>query len=30
MNTYPDWTKEADSAAKDWRNLDAVYPSDKE
>ena len=30
MNTYPDWTKEADSAAKDWRNLDAVYPDDKE
>jgi hypothetical protein len=30
MNTYPDWTQEADSAAKDWRNLDSVYPSDKE
>jgi hypothetical protein len=30
MNTYPDWTKEADSASKDWRNLESVYPSDKE
>ena len=30
MNTYPDWTKEADSASKDWRNLESVYPSDEE
>ncbi len=30
MNTYPDWTKEADSAGKDWRNLETVYPDDKE
>ena len=30
MNTYPDWTRDADSANKDWRNLDAVYPSDSE
>lgn len=30
MNTYPDWTNKADSASEDWRNLDSVYPSDKE
>ncbi len=30
MNTYPDWSAEAPSANKDWRNLDSVYPTDKE
>jgi len=30
MNTYPDWSKEANSAGSDWRNLDAVYPTDEE
>jgi hypothetical protein len=30
MNTYPDWTNKADSASKDWRNLESVYPDDKE
>ncbi|MCZ6831573.1 MAG: quinohemoprotein amine dehydrogenase subunit gamma [Gammaproteobacteria bacterium] len=30
MNTYPDWSKEANSAGSDWRNLDAVYPADEE
>ena len=30
MNTYPDWTKDANSAGSDWRNLDAVYPTEKE
>jgi hypothetical protein len=30
MNTYPDWTGKADSASKDWRNLESVYPDDKE
>jgi hypothetical protein len=30
MNTYPDWTSKADSASKDWRNLESVYPDDKE
>lgn len=30
MNTYPDWTKDANSAGSDWRNLDSVYPKDEE
>lgn len=30
MNTYPDWSKDAPSAAPDWRKLDSVYPSEKE
>jgi hypothetical protein len=30
MNTYPDWSADAPSANTDWRNLDSVYPSDKE
>ena len=30
MNTYPDWTKEANSAGSDWRKLDAVYPAEEE
>lgn len=30
MNTYPDWSKDAPSAASGWRNLDSVYPDDKE
>ena len=28
MNTYPDWSENAPSAAKDWRNLESVYPTD--
>lgn len=28
MNTYPDWSKDAPSAGKDWRNLEAVYPGE--
>lgn len=30
MNTYPDWSKDAPSASEDWRNLDSVYPGEKE
>ncbi len=26
INTYPDWTAGADSAARDWRKLQAVFP----
>ena len=26
MNTWPDWEKDAPSAGKDWRKLDAVFP----
>ena len=26
MNTYPDWNTDADSAQRDWRKLDAVFP----
>lgn len=29
MNTYPDWTDNAPSAAKDWRELESVYPTTK-
>ncbi len=29
MVTYPDWTREANSAAEDWRNLDYVYPGEE-
>jgi len=28
MNTYPDWSANAPSAAKDWRNLESVYPKE--
>jgi len=28
MNTYPNWTDNAPSAAKDWRNLESIYPTD--
>lgn len=30
MNTYPDWSKAAPSASKDWRNLESVYPGEEE
>lgn len=30
MNTYPDWSKDADSASTDWRKLESVYPEEKE
>ena len=30
MNSYPDWSKNAPSAAKEWRNLESVYPKDEE
>ncbi len=26
MSTYPDWNADADSAQRDWRKLDAVFP----
>ena len=26
MNTWPDWERDAPSAGKDWRKLDAVFP----
>lgn len=26
MSTYPDWNEGADSAQRDWRNLQAVFP----
>ena len=26
MAAYPDWTKEAPSAQRDWRNLQSVFP----
>ena len=29
MVTYPDWSKNADQVAEDWRNLDSVYPGDE-
>lgn len=29
MNTYPDWSKNADSAGDGWRNLESVYPQEK-
>jgi hypothetical protein len=29
MNTHPDWSANAPSAAKDWRNLESVYPSEE-
>jgi len=29
MVTYPDWSKDADQVAKDWRNLDSVYPGEE-
>ena len=30
MNTYPDWDAGSDSAGKDWRKLDAVFPQSNE
>ena len=29
MVTYPDWSKDADQVAKDWRKLDSVYPGEE-
>ena len=29
LNTYPDWNVGAPSAARDWRLLQSVFPSDK-
>ena len=26
LNTYPNWTEGADSAQRDWRKLQAVFP----
>ncbi len=26
LNNYPDWTAKCASAAKDWRNIDLVFP----
>jgi hypothetical protein len=26
LNNYPDWTKKCSAAAKDWRNIDLVFP----
>ncbi len=26
MSTYPDWNADSDSAQRDWRKLDAVFP----
>ena len=26
LNNYPDWTKKCGAAAKDWRNIDLVFP----
>ena len=26
LNNYPDWTSKCASAAKDWRNIDLVFP----
>jgi len=28
MVTYPDWTNEANNAARDWRALGSVFPED--
>ena len=28
-NSYPDWTKGADSAGRDWRKLGPTFPDDK-
>lgn len=27
LNSYPDWNQDADSAQRDWRQLQAVFPS---
>ncbi|MCK5620738.1 MAG: quinohemoprotein amine dehydrogenase subunit gamma, partial [Alphaproteobacteria bacterium] len=29
LNTYPDWSTGADSAQRDWRTLQAVFPKNK-
>jgi hypothetical protein len=26
LNNYPDWTKKCGAAAKDWRNIEMVFP----
>lgn len=26
LNNFTDWTKKCDAAAKDWRNIDLVFP----
>ncbi len=26
LNNYPDWSKSCSAAAKDWRNIDLVFP----
>ena len=26
LNSYPDWNKDADSAQRDWRQLQSVFP----
>ena len=26
LNTYPDWNQDADSAQRDWRKLQSVFP----
>jgi hypothetical protein len=26
LNNYPDWTSKCGAAAKDWRNIDLVFP----
>ncbi|MEZ5825407.1 MAG: quinohemoprotein amine dehydrogenase subunit gamma, partial [Geminicoccaceae bacterium] len=30
MVSYPDWNADADNAARDWRSLGTVFPSDSE
>ena len=29
LNTYPDWNTGADSAQRDWRRLQAVFPKNE-
>jgi hypothetical protein len=29
MSTYPDWNKDAQASAENWRNLGTVFPDDK-
>lgn len=29
MNSYPDWNAEANSAQRDWRELQAVFPKNE-
>ena len=30
LNTYPDWNADADSAQRDWRKLQSVFPKKSE